>query len=163
MSQTQPITIELPTPIFHQLQEISATTQQSIEQLITERLLETLTPSPSPVAQIPAANLHLINNLVRLALSFSPEECQTLDRRIQAPDTELDTLFTELAPGPAASTQMGLPEIIERPDDEIVRRAVATGLEALAAGQYQDYDETSLQSLFEDIKRNGRSQRGIGV
>jgi hypothetical protein len=156
MSQTQPITIQLPNPIFHQLQEISVTTQQSIEQLITQRLLGTLTSSPSTETQIPAANLHLITSLIKLALSFSPEECQILDRQIQAPDTELDSLFTTLATGPASSSPINL-----LPNDDTIRQAIAIGLDALAAGQYEDYDEAELHSLFEDIKRNGRLQRGI--
>lgn len=153
MSQTQPITIELPTPIFHQLQEISVTTQQSIEQIITQRLLGTLTASPNEEPQIPAANLHLITSLIKLALSFSPEECQILDQRIQSPDTELDSILTELATPPSSQTDL--------PNDELIRQAISIGLEALEAGQYEDYDEEGLQNLFEDIKRNGRLQRGM--
>jgi hypothetical protein len=155
MSQTQPITIELPTLIFHQLQALSLTTQQSIEQLITQRLLGTLTASPNPDVQIPAANLHLITNLIKLALDLSPEECQSLDRRIQSPDTELSSIFPELTTSSPPSPQTDLPS------DDIIRQAVAIGLEALAAGQYEDYDEVGLHNLFEDIKRNGRLQRGI--
>ncbi len=151
MSRTQPITIELPTQVFHQLQEISVTTQQSIEQLITQRLVGTLTTVASPDAQIPAANLHLITSLIKLALSFNPEECQTLEQYIQSPAADLATFFSEVA----------ISSPLDLPDDDRVRQAVGIGLDALAAGQYQDYDETGLQALFEDIKRNGRLQRGI--
>jgi hypothetical protein len=154
MIQIQPITIELPTPILHQLQEISATTQQSIEQVIIQRLLGTIPAPVSQATQISPANLHLITNLIRLALSLSPEECQTLDQQIQSADPQLATQLTRLA---IPSTPVDLL------DDDSIRQAVAIGLEALAAGQYEDYDEIGLQNLFEDIKRNGRLQRGIEV
>lgn len=103
--------------------------------------------------EIPAANLHLITSLIKLALSFSPEECQILDQRIQSSQTELDSIFSELTPGPSSPMDL--------PTDDTIRQAIAIGLEALAAGQYEDYDEAGLDNLFEDIKRNGRLQRGI--
>jgi hypothetical protein len=151
MSQTQSITIELPSSVLDQLQGLSAATQQSIEQLITQRLIGTL-PPPSQTDQIPTANLQLITNLIRLALSLSPEECQTLDRQIQSADPELTNHLTGLA------VQSSPVELL---DEDSIRQAVAIGLEALAAGQYEDYDDVGLQNLFEDIKRNGRLERGI--
>ncbi len=47
------------------------------------------------------------------------------------------------------------------PTGEAVQQAVAIGLAALETRQYSDYDEIGLQGLFDEIKREGRSQRGI--
>ena len=45
--------------------------------------------------------------------------------------------------------------------DEVLRQAVAVGLEAVEKGDYDDYDETGLEALFDRVKQNGRSRRGI--
>jgi hypothetical protein len=45
--------------------------------------------------------------------------------------------------------------------DEVLRQAVAFGLEAVEKGEYDDYDEAGLEALFDRVKQNGRSRRGI--
>ncbi len=45
--------------------------------------------------------------------------------------------------------------------DEVLRQAVAVGLEAVEKGDYDDYDEAGLEALFDRVKQNGRSRRGI--
>jgi hypothetical protein len=44
---------------------------------------------------------------------------------------------------------------------EELRQAAATGMQALEAGQYTDYDMGDLQALFDGVKRSGRAQREI--
>ncbi len=45
--------------------------------------------------------------------------------------------------------------------DEVLRQAVAVGLEAVEKGEYDDCDEAGLEALFDRVKQNGRSRRGI--
>jgi hypothetical protein len=45
--------------------------------------------------------------------------------------------------------------------DEVLRQAVAVGLEAVENGEYDDYDAVGLDGLFDRVKQNGRSRRGI--
>ncbi len=45
--------------------------------------------------------------------------------------------------------------------DEVLRQAVAIGLEAVEKGEYDDCDEAGLEVLFDRVKQNGRSRRGI--
>jgi hypothetical protein len=45
--------------------------------------------------------------------------------------------------------------------DEVLRQAVAVGLEAVEKGEYDDCDEADLEALFDRVKQNGRSRRGI--
>jgi hypothetical protein len=46
--------------------------------------------------------------------------------------------------------------------DEVLRQAVAVGLEAVENGEYDDYDDAAgLDGLFDRVKQNGRSRRGI--
>jgi hypothetical protein len=42
-----------------------------------------------------------------------------------------------------------------------LREAATIGLQALEDGKYTDYDAEGLQGLFDNIKRQGRLQRGI--
>ena len=46
---------------------------------------------------------------------------------------------------------------------DALRDEVAIGLNALDEGRYTDYDAEGLEALFDGIKRQGRSQLGIGV
>ncbi len=43
--------------------------------------------------------------------------------------------------------------------DEVLRQAVAVGLEAVEKGDYDDYDEAGLDTLFDRVKQNGRSRQ----
>jgi hypothetical protein len=45
--------------------------------------------------------------------------------------------------------------------DGELRQAVAVGLEAVEHGEYDDCDETGLEALFDRVKQNARSRRGI--
>jgi nitrogen fixation-related uncharacterized protein len=45
--------------------------------------------------------------------------------------------------------------------DAVLQQAVAVGLEAVENGEYDDYDEAGLEALFDRVKQNGRSRRGI--
>jgi predicted transcriptional regulator len=45
--------------------------------------------------------------------------------------------------------------------DQMQRQAVMAGLEAVENGEHDDYDEAGLEVLFDRVKQNGRSRRGI--
>lgn len=45
--------------------------------------------------------------------------------------------------------------------DGVLRQAVAVGLEAVEKGEYDDCDEAGLEALFDRVKQNARSRRGI--
>jgi hypothetical protein len=45
--------------------------------------------------------------------------------------------------------------------DEVLRQAVAVGLEAVENGEYDDYDAVGLDGLFDRVKQNGRSRHRI--
>ena len=83
-------------------------------------------------------NAKLIDSIALIILSLNDEERQLLAQKIQYP----------LLSGEELQRKRGA-----------LQRDIALGVEQLKNGEYNDYDDSSLPSLFETIKVRGKQQR----
>ena len=82
-------------------------------------------------------NTQLIDTLTQIILALTEEERHILIHKLLSPNQTSDTA---------------------KVDQETLKQEIAIGLEQLQAGQYTEYDDSSLPNLLVTIKQRGQQR-----